>query len=141
MPASLAGAYNGLSFGPATNYHVGAMSGFFDLPEIESRDQPRALASGMFAGTDLARGLTVGLVLVMIADTPAAYDALVDALVAATAARATELPLQVFGLTRYISCRPRKRSIPIDCEGEPQRAGVATLEFFATNPVLVVGTP
>lgn len=145
MPASRAGAYNGWSFGNGTKFHVAGMSGFFDLPEVVTRDQPKVLTGGMFPGEDVKGGLTVALGIVIIADSIADYDSCVDAMVAATAVRATELALQVFGSTRYIMCRPRSRVVPIDCENPIPTFKVAEegirIEFFATNPVLVVGTP
>lgn len=144
MPASRAGQYNGWAFGNGTKYHVAGMSGFFDLPDVVSRDQPK-VNGGMFAGEDVKGGLAVTLGIVIIADDLADYDALVDAMVAATAVRATELPLRVFGNTRYINCRPRKRIVPIECEYPIPSFKVAEegiiIEFFATDPTLYVGTP
>lgn len=144
MPASKAGQYNGWSFGNGTKYHVSGMSGFFDLPDVVTRDQPK-VNGGVFPGEDKAGGLTVTLGILIIANDITDYDALVDAMVTATAARATELPLRVFGNSRYINCRPRKRIIPIECEHPipgfkvPQEG--ITVEFFATDPTLYTGSP
>lgn len=143
MPASRSGAYNGWSFGGTSKYHVAGMSGFFDLPDVVSRDQPK-VNGGLFAGEDVKAGLTVSLSIIVIADSIADYDSLIDAMCTATDVRATELPLQVFGSTRYIYCRPRKRTIPIDCEAPIPSVkvfGEATIEFFSTTATLITGTP
>lgn len=145
MPASKAGQYNGWSFGEGTKFHVAGMSGFFDLPEVVTRDQPKVLTGGMFPGEDVNAGMTVTLGITIIADSISDYDTCLDALVAATAIRATELPLRVFGNTRYLYCRPRKRSVPIECENPIRTFKVPqdgiVIEFFATDPTLYTGTP
>lgn len=145
MPASRSGSYNGWSFGNGTKYHVAGMSGFFDLPQVVTSDEPKVLVGGMFPGTDRKGGLTIVLGITIIADDLADYDALLDAMVTATDVQAAELPLRVFGSTRYINCRPRKRSVPIECEYPIPNFKVAeegiTIEFFATDPTLYVGAP
>lgn len=141
MPAATAGSYNGLAFGPGTSYHVAAMEGFYELPEVRSNDLAKTTAAGYFVGTDRKGGRTVVLTLVLIADTPAGYDTLVDNLLAAMdVAGATERPLRFAGNTRYINCRPRKMAPEIDTE-RPQRAGRAVIEFFATDATVFTGAP
>lgn len=65
--------------------------------------------------------------------TPAAYRALVDSVIAATIVQPVELPLYLYGSTRLVNCRARRRSIPYDAE-YLRRAGEATIEFVATDP-------
>lgn len=141
MPASLAGSYNGLAFGVGTSYGVAGMDGFWDLPEVRENDLERTTGTGTVAGKDRKGGRTVTLTLVLIAATPTAYDTLVDNLIAATDVQPTvELPLRFWGNTRYIRCRPRRRSLPVDC-GYPQRTGTAVIEFFASDPTVFTGAP
>lgn len=145
MPSSKAGVYNGWIFGNGTKYHVAGMSGFFDLPDVVTTDQPRPFVGGLFPGVDRKGGLTVTLGIIIIADSISDYDSLVDAMCTATDVQTAEKPLQVFGSTRYIMCRPRKRTIPIECEDpiptfKVPQDGI-TIEFFSTTGLLVTGTP
>lgn len=143
MPASRSGVYNGWAFGGTSKYHVAGMTGFFDLADVVSRDQPK-VNGGLFPGQDVKGGLTVSLSIIVIADSISDYDTLIDALCTATDVQTAELPLQVFGSTRYIYCRPRKRSIPIDCEApipSTKVFGEATIEFFSSDATLRTGTP
>lgn len=81
--ATLAGSFNGLSFGPGTSYHVSGVEGLWDADGVEDRDLPR-IGNGAFVGRDRQGGRRVILTLTLIADTPAAYDSLVSDLIDAT---------------------------------------------------------
>lgn len=143
MPASLAGSYNGLSFGVGQQVHVLEMVGIRDLPEIETTHEPKALTNGMFRGTVRTRGLSFTMVFGLIPNTrtPAGYDALLETVITAFGVQAdTDLPLQFWGNTKYIYCHPTKRTIPLECES-PQIGGEVTVEFFACDPTISTGTP
>lgn len=136
---SLAGSYNGLTFGPGGQVHVGSLAGLDDLPPIRAIDQPKGGADGAFVSLDLLGPRTITMALEIIASTPTAYRALVDAVMAATVTQAAELPLYLYGSTRRLLCRPRRRMIPYDAE-ELRRAGEAIVEFVATDPLIYDAT-
>lgn len=131
------GSFRGLTFGngAGTGLHVGAISGIDDLPDVRDDDLPKAVGAGSFPGTSRLAARRVVLELHLIAATPAAYDTLVDLVVAQTNDVNTLSTLSVYNNKRTIPARPTRRLIPRRT-GEHQRTGTAVLEFACPNPTV-----
>jgi hypothetical protein len=57
--SGIGGIYYPVTIGPDTNYFVEKIEGLFDFPDIRTSDLPRANATGIFRGRDLAGFKTV----------------------------------------------------------------------------------
>lgn len=131
---SLAGSYNGLSFGPTQKVHVGGHVGLADLPELRTTDIARGGEDGAFQGLDLMGERVVTLDLHLIGDDHSDFLTQFATLEAATVPRQSgELPLYLFGSTKVVYVRPRRRALPTETD-HLQRTGTATVEFVASDP-------
>ena len=137
---SLAGAYNGLSFGTGTSYAVSILRGLYDLNDVRTNDLPVSVGGGYFAGNDRAGGRSIVLGLTIRGTSQSNFLTLADALADATEPQDDELPLQLLGNTIYVMARPRQREIPLDATIR-QRSTLATVQFFCSTRTVHVGTP
>lgn len=144
-------AYNGLSMGIGTDFHIGSLSasssgssiallgatglsGLDDLPSIRSSDAPRAQDIGVWQGQDFLDARTVHLEVQVIAADNATMYADIGLLEQAFQPQQTgEIPLYLFNNQRQINCRVRSRSIPYDTGNSP-RIGGMTVELLASDP-------
>lgn len=131
---SLAGSFNGLSFGPSQKVHVSGHSGLADLPEVRTTDVLRGGEDGAFPGQDLMGSRVITLDLAVIGDDHADFLTQFGNVEKATVPQQlTELPLYVLGSTRVIFCRPRRRAMPTETD-HYQRTGTVSVEFVASDP-------
>lgn len=133
---SLAGSYNGLSFGPSTKVHVSGHQGIADLAEMRQSDVLKGNRFGSFKGVDLMGQRAVILDLAIIGDDHSDFLTQYAAVEAATAPLSdptAELPLYLFGSTKVLFCRPRHRTMPTETD-HFQRTGVCSVEFIASDP-------
>jgi hypothetical protein len=130
--------YAGLTLGAGTPYRITAVSGWQDMPGLDSGNVPRAGQPGSYAGDLLAQTRIVEVDLTIRAGAGSISDA-VAALRAATAIRQSgddEAPL-VLALADeplYVLARPIRRAIPMD---PTYRVGVISgvaIQFEATDP-------
>lgn len=145
----LSGSYNGLAFGPGTDFHLGSVtaasstasialetgiSGLDDLPPIRSSDAPRGQDIGSWRGLDFVDARTIHLEFEIIAaDNPTLYSDIALLEAAFTPQQSGELPLLLFNSTRQINCRVRSRSVPYDT-GQLPRIGGMIVELLASDP-------
>jgi hypothetical protein len=128
------GSYNGLAWGPGTKYHINKIAGAADMPGIRATDSLRAYQHGHFRGVDLSAGRVVDITFAIVGDDNPDYLNLVGALETATVLQSSaELPLLLYGSTRRINCRPRKRAIAYDA-GQYQRTGTVDVQFVSSDP-------
>lgn len=138
---SWAGSFNGLAFGPGSNYPVASLDGFLDLPPVRVLDVAKAQDQGSFLGPIFAAERTILLQLwLQGSNAVGGFDALVSALQAAISLGQAELPLYLDGSTRLVNCRVTRRKIPLDPKYLAM-AAVATIEFQATDPRIYDANP
>ncbi|WP_301476796.1 phage tail domain-containing protein [Streptomyces sp. LB8] len=129
--------YGDLLLGPGTPYRWQRITGWEDLPALDSGTVPRSDAHGAFPGQLLAQARTIGLDGLVVRAPRAQIGAVVAALSAGTAPVVDELPLVVWldergPLLAY--ARATRRAIPA---GKGYTLGVITggaLEFEASDP-------
>lgn len=130
---TLAGSFNSLAFGPGTDIHVASLEGVEDLPAIRSNDDLRSGDHGAFRGTDLLGEREIVMTF-HLRDFNGSYETLRDtfknAMVISTN---TEIPLKLYGSTRRINCRVRRRNVPVICD-RIQNYATATVQFIASDP-------
>lgn len=128
--------YGGLLFGPGTPYRWRAITGWEELPALDSGTVPRAGAHGAFPGLLLAQSRTIGLDLIVRAPR-GTVGAVVGALSAGTVPVVDELPFVAWldergPLLAY--ARAVRRSVPA---GVGYRVGTilgGAVQFEATDP-------
>lgn len=130
---SLAGSYNGLTFGPGGTVAVGEVSGIDDLPDIRSVDNPRGSDHGDWTTIDRAGGRRIVYTWLIIADDPTGFDAVRDLVLAAVTVSDAEQLLRFDGSTRRVLAKPRRRVIPRRAD-DVQRTGEVVVEFVASDP-------
>ncbi len=130
---SFAGSFNGLAFGPGSNFDVVGLDGLLDLPATRVLDVVKAQDQGAFLGPIFAAERQVILQLWVQGNSTISWDALVAQLQAAAPISQVESPLYYDGSTRLVNCRVTRRRIPFDVNYQG-RAGIATIEFMATDP-------
>ena len=129
--------YGDLLLGPGTPYRWQSITGWEDLPGLDSGTVSRSDAHGAFPGLLLAQSRTIGLDGLIVRAPRAQVGAVVAALNAGTAPVVDELPFVAWlddrgPLLAY--ARATRRAIPA---GKGYRLGVITggaLEFEATDP-------
>lgn len=135
-------AFNGVTFDDASGLGVAAVAGL-GFPEVSSSDRDRPATDGMFAGRDLGRGRQIDIDLIVTGATTETREAIVATLRAATViSRSTEKTLTFTAPgapTKRISCRVRRRAIPLDVARTPFSPTVA-LQLFATDPRIYADT-
>lgn len=128
------GSYNGLSWGPGTDFHISDVKGLDDLPAVRTSDAPRAADHGVWRGIDVLDRRVVQLDFAIIAkDNPTLFADVAQAEAAFQPQLSTELPLLLFGSTRLVYCRCRRRDIPYDASIK-RRTGTMTVELHAADP-------
>lgn len=131
---SLAGSYNGLTFGPGGDVHVAEVTGIYDLPQIRAVDNSRGSDHGNWPTTDRAGGRTIVYTWLLIADTPEDFASLRDRVIAAVTVEDAELPLLFDGNTRLVHAKPRRRLFVSGAQiVGGQRTGEAIVEFVASD--------
>lgn len=139
----LNGAFNGITWGPDGTFRCERTKGFDDLPRIESRDQPKAVRDGRFAGNDLLTELDVFVVLTVagINTTDADFRASLDAVNAAFSRQTTPKALRFWNLSRYVWARPRERTWS-DCDAKwAQHIATCTTRLVVVDPTVYLGAP
>lgn len=132
MTATIAGSYNGLTFGLAGDVHVAAAAGLDDLPGVKGDDIPLPLVDGSYPVAEYATPRTLTFEFLVIAADETAFATARDTTVRALRLqRDGELPLVVG--EREIWCRPSRVSTPRDL-AFLQRTGSVYAEFVATDP-------
>ncbi|MET9253746.1 hypothetical protein [Streptomyces sp. NPDC003717] len=129
--------YGELLLGPGTPYRWRSISGWEDLPGLDSGTVPRSDQHGAFPGRLLAQARTVGLDGLIVRAPRATIGAVVGALSAGTVPVEDERPLVVWldergPLLAY--ARATRRAVPA---GPGYRLGTITggaLEFQASDP-------
>lgn len=128
--------YGSFLIGPGTPYAWVNLTGWEDLPPLDSGTVPRSDAHGSIPGRLLAQSRTVGLEGLRIRTRRESIGAAVAALTAATAPVEEELPLVVWLDERgplLTWARAVRRAVPV---GKGYRLGVITgaaVEFEATD--------
>ncbi|WP_370420327.1 hypothetical protein AB8O64_19725 [Streptomyces sp. QH1-20] len=141
-----------LLLGPGTPYRWRALTGWEDLPALDSGSVTRSDAHGSFPGQLLAQARTIGLDDVIVRAPQGTIGAAVRALNAATALGGPELPLVVWLDERgplLVRARVLRRSVPVGKgyalgtvlgaaiqweASDPRRYGLAELQVGARLP-------
>ncbi|MBP0456255.1 phage distal tail protein [Streptomyces montanisoli] len=129
--------YGELLLGPGTPYRWQSITGWEELPALDSGTVPRAGAHGAFPGLLLAQSRTIGLDGLIVRAPRATIGAVVGALNAGTVPVVDELPFVAWldergPLLAY--ARAVKRAIPV---GKAYRVGVivgGAVQWEATDP-------
>lgn len=145
--AILRGSYNGLTwgqYGPGSPYGLVYLRGVEDLPPIESRDQPKVTADGMFPGTDRHQGewpIFLSLRVAQVTGTDAAFRTLMDNVNAAFSKQAAVQALRFWNLERYVWARPRERTWSDYGAEMAGHSAIVTIRLVVVHPVQYVGVP
>lgn len=133
--------YGGLLLGDGTVFDIVRVEGLLDLPEVQTTDRQRLRRHGLVPGDDFLGGRKVTVTLEVYGESPEQFATDLQALGAAVRPGGDELPL-VFripgvagGGRRWVSCKPRRRSLPVDLDFL-YRMPVAVVEFHASDPRL-----
>ncbi|MEE1738830.1 phage tail family protein [Streptomyces sp. BE147] len=124
-----------LAFGPGSRYHVTAIEGLDDMPDIRAEDMERPGQHGDYTGPDFTGPRIIQLGLGLRADSPDELRALTLALRAATQPQRQPEPLQLLDQDTLVYGKIRRRSIPYDAE-YLWRTGTAALELYCADPYL-----
>ncbi|MEE4491619.1 phage distal tail protein [Streptomyces sp. BE230] len=124
-----------LTFGPGSRYHVTAVNGLDDLPEIRAEDLNRPDQHGDYTGPDTTGARIIQLGLGLRGDTPDDLRALTLALRAATQPQRQPAPLQFLDQDTLVYGKVRQRSLPYDAENL-WSTGTAALEVYCADPYL-----
>jgi Phage tail protein len=133
MSAFGQGSYNGLAWGPGTQFAVSAVEGLDDLPGLRTDDVARPLLDGDFTGVDRAGGRSVVLTLGLRGADPDDLGKLVAACRTAFASRDDPLPATFRDGTETIFAKSRRRALPYDAE-TLARLGACIIELYAPDP-------
>lgn len=124
-----------LTFGPGSQYHVTAIEGLDDLPDIRSEDVERPGQHGDYTGPDWTQARTITLKLGLRGESPDDLRALSLALRNATQPQRQPAALQFLDQDTLVWAKVRKRSIPYDAE-YLWSIGDAALELYCADPYL-----
>lgn len=124
-----------LQFGPGSRYHVTAIEGFDDLPDVRSEDIDRPGQHGDYTGPDFVGARVIQLGLGLRGDSPDELRGLTLGLRAATQPQRQPEALQFLDQDTVVYGKVRRRSIPYDAE-HLWRTGTAALEFYCADPYL-----
>ncbi|WNI15579.1 phage distal tail protein [Actinacidiphila sp. ITFR-21] len=124
-----------LLIGPGTGYHVQALSGVDDLPDVRSADTAKSDAHGDYTGPDYVGPRVVQLSLNLMADTPDELRQMILDLRRATQPGRAPADFQLLDWGISVSGKVRKRSIPYDAE-YLWRSGTAAIEWYCADPYL-----
>lgn len=124
-----------LVFGPGGRYHVTAIEGLDDLPDIRGEDVTRPGQHGDYTGPDYTGARVIQLGLGLRGDTPDELRELTLGLRAATQPQRQPAPVLFLDQGILLYGKIRKRSIPYDA-GNLWRTGSAALELYCADPYL-----
>ncbi|MFD5938271.1 phage distal tail protein [Streptomyces griseus] len=124
-----------LTFGPGSRYHVTAIEGLDDMPDIRSDDMERPGQHGDYTGPDYTGPRVIQLGLGLRADSPDELRALTLALRAATQPQRQPEAMRLPDQDTLVYGKIRRRSIPYDAE-HLWRTGTAALELYCADPYL-----
>ncbi|MFD3310058.1 phage distal tail protein [Streptomyces sp. NPDC058694] len=122
-------------FGPGSRYHVTAVEGLDDLPDIRSEDVQRPGQHGDYTGPDWTGPRVLQLKLGLRGDNPDQLRDLTLALRAATQPQRQPAALQFLDQDTLVWGKVRKRSLPYDAE-YLWSIGDAALEFYCADSYL-----
>lgn len=126
--------WRGLTIGGGGDFHVDELTGWDDLPDITSYDQPQARGHGDHTGDQFARARIITASGTIAS--PAARNTLALALSAGSPVSSTleDLSVETFGRVLTSSARLVRRSLPI---GENYAAGVVpfALQWKCPDPL------
>ncbi|MGW5673933.1 phage distal tail protein [Streptomyces sp. NPDC003860] len=129
--------YGDLLLGPGTPYRWRTLTGWEELPQLDSGTVPRADAHGAYPGALLAQARTIGLDGLIIRAPRDSIGAAVGALAAGTVPATDELPLVAWLDERgplLAFARATRRAIPTTLGYRVGTITGAALEFVATDP-------
>lgn len=124
-----------LTFGPGSQYHVTAVNGLDDLPEIRAEDLNRPDQNGDYTGPDTTGARVIQLGLGLVGDSPDELRALTLALRAATQPQRQPAPLQFLDQDVLVYGKVRQRNLPYEAE-YLWSTGSAALELYCADPYL-----
>lgn len=124
-----------LLMGPGTGYHVSAISGIDDLPDVRNQDVAKSDAHGDYTGPDYVGPRVVQISLNLIADDPDSLRQMILDLRRATQPGQQPDDLQLLDWGVSVSGKVRKRSVPYDAE-QLWRTGTAAIEWYCADPYL-----
>ncbi|MHC0429978.1 phage distal tail protein [Streptomyces sp. O3] len=128
----------GLLFGPGTPYQIGAkgITGWDDLPGLDTADVSRPDQHGAWAGARWAKPRTVGASVWLLPDSPDQAGDAMRKFRAATGLASGEAWLAVRLHGETLACRARvsRRVIPQDRGYVTQGAAKSSLQWIATDP-------
>lgn len=124
-----------LVMGPGTGYHVQAISGIDDLPDVRNSDVAKSDAHGDYTGPDYVGPRVVQLSLNLIADDPDTLRQMILDLRRATQPGRQPDDLQLLDWGVSVSGKVRKRSVPYDAE-QLWRTGSAAIEWYCADPYI-----
>lgn len=124
-----------LMFGPGSQYHVTAVEGLDDLPEIRAEDINRPDQHGDYTSPDTTGARIIQLGLGLRGESPDDLRALTLALRAATQPQSQPAPLQLLDQDVLVYAKVRRRAMPYDAENL-WSLGTAALELYCADPYL-----
>jgi hypothetical protein len=128
----------GLLLGPGTPYQIAGegLSGWADLPELDSTDANRPTAHGAWPGSRWAQSRIVTAGVWLLPEDSATAGDLLEAFVGATAAEDTEqwLAVRLHGRTTAVRARVRQRVIPLGATYATGGSTRASVQWVATDP-------
>ncbi|NUS76646.1 MAG: hypothetical protein HOV70_10660 [Streptomyces sp.] len=127
--------WGALTFGPGSRYHVTAIEGLDDMPDIRADDMERPGQHGDYTGPDYTGPRVIQLGLGLRADSPDELRDLTLALRAATQPQRSPAPMLLLDQGTVVYGKVRRRSIPYDAE-HLWRTGSAALELYCADPYL-----
>lgn len=128
-------SFGGITIGNGTAIPLMNATGFEDLPDVRTDDVDLGYAWGETPGTDYSAGRDIVLDFLILDSGSGDFFTTVEAVKAASIIGSeTTMTFQLPGrVSRSISCRPRRRSIPVTPDYQ-FRYGLASIEFHATDP-------
>ncbi|MFJ4918146.1 phage distal tail protein [Streptomyces sp. NPDC088726] len=124
-----------LQFGPGSRYHVTAVTGLDDMPDIRAEDINRPDQHGDYTSPDTTGARIIQLGLGLRGDTPDDLRALTLALRAATQPQRQPAPLRFLDQDTLLYGKVRQRALPYDAENL-WSTGTAALELYCADPYL-----
>lgn len=124
-----------LLFGPGSQYHVTALDGMDDMPEIRAEDLNRPDQHGDYTGPDTTGPRIIQLGLGLRGESPDDLRALTLALRAATQPQSQPAPLEFLDQDTLVYGKVRRRALPYDAENL-WSLGSAALELYCADPYL-----
>lgn len=124
-----------LTFGPGSRYHVTAVNGLDDMPDIRAEDINRPDQHGDYTSPDTTGARIIQLGLGLRGDSPDDLRDLTLALRAATQPQRQPSPLQFLDQDMVVYGKVRQRNVPYDAENL-WSTGSAALELYCADPYL-----